>query len=105
MIIFGIKHFRINSFSAQELGLTTDTEYDGVIYEVREEYLHIFWIPIITMGRHWFVYENAQYTECSISLTKNAKQMGHNISLKWYASTGAIILLSCFVLIKIFGIK
>lgn len=94
---FGTKYFLTGSFTAQELGLTNEKEYNGIIYELREWYLHIFFIPFITLGRRWVIYENAEYHPSKISYTSEAKDMGLKVSYRWYANIG-LICLALFIL-------
>lgn len=53
-IIFGLRHFLIRSFTAHQLGIYDD-EYKNYRFEKRQQYFHIFFIPVLSLGSVWRV--------------------------------------------------
>lgn len=67
MIVFGIKSFRIRSFSLEDLGILYNEEPD-VRIEVRQTYFHLFYIPCFGLGKMWAVRKNDRLYEMTLAL-------------------------------------
>jgi hypothetical protein len=54
MIIYGRRSFNAKSVKLSEIGITTDVP--GVVqFEYRQQYAHIYWIPMFPLGAEWCV--------------------------------------------------
>jgi hypothetical protein len=50
LIVFGIRHFKIKSYSAAELGLT-DPAWQNTRFEAVQKYFHLMYIPFFPVGK------------------------------------------------------
>lgn len=50
MIVFGHNNFLIKSYTAKEVGIPEE-QATGMLFQVRQRYAHIFWIPIFPIGK------------------------------------------------------
>lgn len=51
MIVFGQNHFKIKSFTQEELGLPRQENLGNIDIQVRQRYAHLFWIPFFPIGK------------------------------------------------------
>ncbi len=51
MIVFGQNHFKIKSFTQQELRLPKEEALNNIDIQVRQRYAHLFWIPFFPIGK------------------------------------------------------
>jgi hypothetical protein len=51
-IVFGHNNFRVKAITPAEIGLI-DAEYKNYMFELRQKYVHLFWIPIFPLGQIW----------------------------------------------------
>lgn len=51
-IVFGVRHFKIKSYSLKELNLSEEEVYNITI-ERRQKYFHLYWIPFFATEKIW----------------------------------------------------
>ncbi|MCT4616159.1 MAG: hypothetical protein N4A49_14975 [Marinifilaceae bacterium] len=51
-IVFGVRHFKLKSYTLKELNLTEE-DIDNVTIERRQNYFHLYWIPFFATGKSW----------------------------------------------------
>ena len=55
MIIYGHNNFLIKSIDAEQLGMNLDPSWNGVKFQIRQRYAHLFWIPFFPIGKLWAI--------------------------------------------------
>ncbi len=53
-IVFGVRSFKLKSYSLKELGLS-EKEVDNITIERRQKYFHLYWIPFFATGKMWAI--------------------------------------------------
>lgn len=51
-IVFGVRHFKIKSYTLKELNLTEE-DVDNITIERIQNYFHLYWIPFFATGKRW----------------------------------------------------
>jgi len=54
-IVFGHNNFLIKSYSPEELGIFNEQGGQGLKFQVRQRYAHLFWIPFFPIGKAWVI--------------------------------------------------
>jgi hypothetical protein len=53
MIVFGHNNFLIKSYTLEELGIYSEQDSSSIMFQVRQRYAHLFWIPFFPIGKLW----------------------------------------------------
>jgi hypothetical protein len=91
-IVFGQNNFLIQCFNPYELGLTKDSKSDYTI-EVRQNYVHFFWIPFFGTGKSWMVRKASGLYEMPNDFKEIIAAKNVRVSSPWYTFSGIIMLL------------
>ncbi|MCP4522514.1 MAG: hypothetical protein GY827_12605 [Cytophagales bacterium] len=54
MIVFGTGSMSIKKITPSDLGIETE-ENASYVFEIRQRYFHLFWIPFFGIGKIWAV--------------------------------------------------
>ena len=54
-IVFGHNNFLIKSYTPAELGIPPSDKLNGIVFEVRQHYFHLFWIPFFGIGKIYVI--------------------------------------------------
>jgi len=96
MIVFGWNHFRLKSFSAQELGLSQGHDQRYTI-ELRQKYFHLFWIPFFGIGKKWTIRKDNKLYEMPAEHAAYLDSQNYKLRTPWYTFSGPILLVSIFL--------
>lgn len=55
MIVFGHNNFLVKKYTSVDLNLPPDESFQGVSFEVRQRYAHLFWIPFFPIRKLWAI--------------------------------------------------
>jgi len=55
MIVFGHGNFVIKKYKYDELGFPPGSDWEGVSFQVRQRYAHLFWIPFFPLAKLWVI--------------------------------------------------
>lgn len=102
MIIYGWNSFLIRTFSAFELGLTTDFSNDFNV-EVRQKYFHLFWIPFFSLGKIWCVRKGGELYDLNDESKMLIKTANVEAKTPFYTYSGLIAVALLFVFSNIQG--
>jgi hypothetical protein len=91
-IVFGRNNFLIQSFNPFDLGLTKESKSDYTI-EVRQNYVHFFWIPFFGTSKSWCIRKSTGLYEIPIDFKEIIRNNNPKVSSPWYTFSGIIILL------------
>ncbi len=101
LLAFGIRSYIIKEFNPKSIGFTVDATVNYVI-QYRQEYFHIFFIPLFGTGKKWIkVVDRGNQFELSKSEINVIKQKNIDIKPRWYHF---LLKFSWFVLFLIIGI-
>jgi hypothetical protein len=92
-IVFGVKHFKLKSYSLKELGLSE--EEDNIIkIELRQKYFHLYWIPFFPTGKTWVVRKDNQLYDLPLKykLALAKKEIKHRTPFYTFALPLLLIL-------------
>ncbi len=97
MIVYGQNHFKIKSFTPQELRLPKEEGLNDIDIQVRQRYAHLFWIPFFPIGKLYCfkrlgddnLYELPEDIKRSIQYTYE-----QDIKTPWYSYSLIILALS-----------
>lgn len=95
-IIFGVKYFTIGSFSRRKLGMTEDTTYTGEMFEYRQAYFHLFFIPIIGLGKSWIMYSKARYYDLPDDVRRYINKSDKKFGSIWYRNLGIYLVIAIY---------
>ena len=92
-VVFGIKHFKIKSYSLQELGLS-ESENKTVTIEKRQQYFHLYWIPFFALGQIWVLRKDDEMFDlpAEYETALNAMNIKHRTPFYTFALPLLIIL-------------
>ncbi len=88
MIVFGTNNFRIKKFTIDQVGSEFDEGWEGVLFEVRQRYFHLFWIPFFPIGKIFTIKKpgSSDKYEMPPSFIKVIEEKyGDQIGTPWYA--------------------
>jgi hypothetical protein len=102
MLIYGWNSFLIRTFSAFELGLTSDFSNDYNV-EVRQKYFHLFWIPFFSLGKIWCVRKGDELYDLNDDAKKQVKTANVEVKTPFYTYAGLIAVALLFVFSNIQG--
>jgi len=88
MIVFGQNHFKIKSFTQQELNLPREEALDNIDIQVRQRYAHLFWIPFFPIGKiYGFKRQgDSNLYELPVNIKQTIKDRhSHDIKTPWYS--------------------
>jgi hypothetical protein len=102
MLIYGWNSFLIRTFSAFELGLTTDFSNDFDV-EVRQKYFHLFWIPFFSLGKIWCVRKGGELYDLNDEAKMRIKTANVEVKTPFYTYAGLIAVALLFVFSNIQG--
>lgn len=80
MIIFGTGSLLIKRFSPADLNISKDETGDHITYEVKQKYVHIFWIPVFPIDKIWIMRQNG--TKQAYELPKKIQYLIENEKAK-----------------------
>ncbi len=88
MIVFGHNNFRIKKYTIEQVGSEFDEGWEGVLFEVRQRYFHLFWIPFFPIGKMYTIKKPGDSDKyempASFQQTINSK-FGKEIKTPWYS--------------------
>lgn len=97
MIVWGHNNFRLKKVEPVELMLL-DAMYNGITFERRQKYGHLFWIPIFPIGQMWVVKKkDGKMYHCPADIEARLNEM-YATKVSIWAFTGPLLLLLAFVL-------
>jgi hypothetical protein len=102
MLIYGWNSFLIRTFSAFELGLTSDFSNDFNV-EVRQKYFHLFWIPFFSLGKIWCVRKGGELYDLNDDAKKQIKTANVEAKTPFYTYAGLIAIALLFIFSNIQG--
>ena len=81
-IVFGHNNFRVKALAPVEIGIT-DTDYKQYMFELRQKYAHLFWIPIFPLSQIWVLRKpNGQLYDCPKDIENKLNNRNtHNLPL------------------------
>lgn len=88
MIVFGHNNFKIKSYTIDQVGSEFDEGWEGVRFEVRQRYFHLFWIPFFPIGKLFAVRkpgDDGKY-EMPVQFQQTIEsKYGHELKTPWYS--------------------
>jgi hypothetical protein len=84
-IVIGWNHFKIKSYTPQDLGIL-DPDIPDFSIELRQRYFHLFWIPAFGIGKTWALRRNGELYEVPVSLKERLLKLPKKRS-PWYTFT------------------
>ncbi|MVT12430.1 hypothetical protein [Chitinophaga tropicalis] len=101
MIIYGRNSYRVRSAQLAEIGI--NEQIPGIVqFELRQNYAHIYWIPLFPLGSQWCIRktDNKLYeVNDSLLPALNALPRPKN---GWIAFTGLILIAAALLWFSIF---
>ena len=102
MIVYGHNNFLIKTVQPSELGIF-DKSYNGITFELRQKYGHLFWIPFIPIGKIWVMRKGDQHMyQCPNDIERTLEQQFSTRTSIW-AWTGPLLLIGGFILSGIYA--
>jgi hypothetical protein len=99
MIIVGIGHIALKSYTPHELGLT-EASWNGMMFEAVQQYFHVMFIPCFPLNQ---IIETRDQRGKNYPLTSELKKYVDRLELKhetpWYTFIGLVVGLSGFIAI------
>lgn len=92
-ILFGWGRFRLKSFTFQELNLPELEQFPNATFQVAQSYFHLFYIPVLPLGRRYQLVMNKQTYHVPPSLMKLVNMEQVKARGKWYAWSLPILIL------------
>ncbi|WP_394750667.1 hypothetical protein [Spongiimicrobium salis] len=85
MIVFGHNNFKIKSFSFRDLRIPQEPGAEGIDFQVRQRYFHLFWIPFFPIGKLYVVKKkgDSNYYEMPQDIKSRIQQQG--VKTPWYS--------------------
>jgi hypothetical protein len=102
IFFYGRNSFKVKTVQLSEIGI--HSEVPGVVqFELRQQYGHLYWIPMFPMGSQWCVRktDNKLY-EVNSELLPTLNALPRR-KLGWLAFAGPIIIGLVLLYFKIFG--
>jgi hypothetical protein len=88
MIVFGHNNFRIKKYTFDQIATEFDEGWEGVTFEVRQRYFHLFWIPFFPIGKMYTIKKpgDSDKYEMPVSFQQAIdSKFGHEIKTPWYS--------------------
>lgn len=92
-ILFGWGRFRLKSFTFQELNLPELEQFPNATFQVAQSYFHLFYIPVLPLGKRYDLVMNKQTYHVPPSLMKLVNPEQVKVRGKWYAWSLPILIL------------
>ena len=101
MIVWGHNNFLLKTVQPSDLGIF-DKSYNGITFELRQKYGHLFWIPFIPIGKIWVMRKGDKHMyQCPNNIERTLEQQFNARTSVW-AWSGPLLLIGGFIL---FGIS
>lgn len=100
-ILFGWNHFRLRSYTFQELNLPELEQFPNATFQVSQSYFHLFYIPVFPMGRRYSLVMDKKLYAVPPSLMKLVDPEQIKVRGKWYAWSLPILVLVILLGVKI----
>ncbi|MCW3465473.1 hypothetical protein [Chitinophaga nivalis] len=102
MIIYGRRSFCMKSFQLADIGIANDIP-DFVKFEVRQTYVHIYWIPLFPIGKIWCVRKtDDKLYEVNAEILPALQSLPHP-KVSWVAFIGLILIGVLFLAFVVAG--
>lgn len=92
-ILFGWGRFRLKSFTFQELNLPELEQFPNATFQVAQSYFHLFYIPVLPLGKRYDLVMNKKAYHVPPSLMKLVNMEQVKARGKWYAWSLPILIL------------
>jgi hypothetical protein len=90
LIFYGRRSLRLKAFQLADIGIFSEIP-DFVQFEVRQEYAHLYWIPLFPIGKIWCVRKtDDKLYEVNEELLPQLKALPHP-SVSWIAFLGPVL--------------
>lgn len=98
MLIYGWNSFVVGKHKPSDIGLEAEMDRD-VLFERRQKYVHIFWIPVFGIGKVWVMRKTNDSNQYKVNddVEKVLKYKFPNHPTPWY--TFALPLLVAAILL------
>lgn len=100
IFFYGRRSLLMKSFQLADIGVFSDVP-DFVQFELRQNYAHLYWIPLFPLGKMWCVRKaDDKLYEVNEELLPLLEALPHP-SMSWVAFLGPILLVAGYVLYKL----
>jgi hypothetical protein len=100
-IVFGHNNFRVKAVAPIEIGIV-DESFKNCMFELRQKYGHLFWIPCIPLGQIWVLKKpNGHIYDCPRGIEQKLESIKPK-GLSIFAFSGPLLGLAIMLLIPVF---
>jgi hypothetical protein len=94
MAKIGIKYFELEYFSAFQAGITDNEDYPGFAFFYVQRYLHIYSIPVVSLGCMWVMIKRSEYYQVPLEFKQQLSTIRLKTKPRWYANLGILVVLT-----------
>lgn len=86
-IVFGVKHFRLKTYTLEELNITDKVLPPGLSIVRLQKYFHLYWIPFFPVGQEWGMMKDNLYFDVpyEIETILDSREIKHKIPFYSFA--------------------
>ena len=96
MLLFGTNDVRITSYTPFELGISNN-QNSGFSIEIRQNYLHILYLPILPIGKTWHIRKGAQLTKMPEPYKRQIDRKKATAYTPLHTCTGALFVVAALL--------